>query len=438
MPARRAIASRSSSPPRRPIWIATRSRHHAASPEAVRIIPSACGGGFGGKLDLSVQPLIALAAWKLGRPVRCIYTRPESMAATHQAPSGAHRGELRLRCRGQADGLRFRRRFQYRRLCLLGPDRGQSRAGPCDRPLCRAASARWARAIYTNCPPAGAFRGFGVPQAAIAHEALMDELADKLRHRPAGIPPPQCAPRRRCDGDGPDACPAPASPSAWRRCGRTGRRRARKPPPSIASAGQLRRGVGIGCMWYGIGNTSMSNPSRMRVGPVAGRHADALQRRRRYRPGLQHHHDPDRGRRAGRAGCAVRRWSWATPTSRPMPARPRPRARPSSPAMRPRRAGEDLRQKILRLANVGRARRCRWTARLHGARRRRCVRAHRSRRDASAALLRRGPLRSADHAARCRRPGHPLRHLWLRRPDGGGRGRYRAGHGEGAADRRRP
>src|SRR5207302_407972 len=51
-------------------------------PSRIRIVPSACGGGFGGKLDLSVQPLIALAAWKLGRPVALVYTRPESMAAS--------------------------------------------------------------------------------------------------------------------------------------------------------------------------------------------------------------------------------------------------------------------------------------------------------------------------------------------------------------------
>ena len=46
--------------------------------------------------------------------------------------------------------------------------------GPYAVPNARAAT----RAIYTNNPPAGAFRGFGVPQAAIAHEALMDELAE--------------------------------------------------------------------------------------------------------------------------------------------------------------------------------------------------------------------------------------------------------------------
>ena len=65
--------------------------HAACSREQVRIVPSAIGGGFGGKLDLSVQPLIALAAWKLNRPVRCVYTRPESHGGDHQAPSRAHR-----------------------------------------------------------------------------------------------------------------------------------------------------------------------------------------------------------------------------------------------------------------------------------------------------------------------------------------------------------
>jgi CO/xanthine dehydrogenase Mo-binding subunit len=52
------------------------------APEQVRIISSAVGGGFGGKLDLSLQPLVATAAWVLDRPVRCVYTRPESMASS--------------------------------------------------------------------------------------------------------------------------------------------------------------------------------------------------------------------------------------------------------------------------------------------------------------------------------------------------------------------
>ena len=66
-------------------------------PERVRIRPTACGGGFGGKLDQSVQPLVALAAWVLGVPVRCTYTRPESMAATTK------RHPSRIRARAVAD-----------------------------------------------------------------------------------------------------------------------------------------------------------------------------------------------------------------------------------------------------------------------------------------------------------------------------------------------
>ena len=67
-------------------------------PEAVRIVPTACGGGFGGKLDLSVQPLLAVAAWKLGRPVRCVYTGTETMASTTKRHPAALRAQVRLRC----------------------------------------------------------------------------------------------------------------------------------------------------------------------------------------------------------------------------------------------------------------------------------------------------------------------------------------------------
>src|SRR5271169_1009105 len=52
------------------------------APTQVRIIPTAVGGGFGSKLDLSVQPFIALAAWRLDRPVRTVYSRPESIMTT--------------------------------------------------------------------------------------------------------------------------------------------------------------------------------------------------------------------------------------------------------------------------------------------------------------------------------------------------------------------
>jgi hypothetical protein len=51
-------------------------------PTSVRIVPTAAGGGFGSKLDISLQPYVALAAWKVSRPVRILYSRKESMQST--------------------------------------------------------------------------------------------------------------------------------------------------------------------------------------------------------------------------------------------------------------------------------------------------------------------------------------------------------------------
>src|SRR5207249_9137728 len=68
------------------------------APEAVRVIPTAVGGGFGAKLDLSVQPFVALAAWILRQPVRMVYSRTACIVtATTRHPArmrltaGAHR-----------------------------------------------------------------------------------------------------------------------------------------------------------------------------------------------------------------------------------------------------------------------------------------------------------------------------------------------------------
>ena len=99
--------------------------------EQVRIIPTAVGGGFGSKLDLSVQPFVALAAWKLGRPVRMVYSRTESIVSTTKR----HPARMRLRAaatqRRQTDRARFCRRLQYGRVLVVGPDGGGTSASAC-------------------------------------------------------------------------------------------------------------------------------------------------------------------------------------------------------------------------------------------------------------------------------------------------------------------
>ena len=124
--------------------------------ERVRIVPSACGGGFGGKLDVSVQPMLAVAAWHLKRPVRCVYERIEIDGRHHQAPPRQHPRPRRLRRRGPARQLRVRRRFQHWRLRVLGADGGGPRARAWRGTVSRAARAQplRARSTPTTRPPA--------------------------------------------------------------------------------------------------------------------------------------------------------------------------------------------------------------------------------------------------------------------------------------------
>jgi CO/xanthine dehydrogenase Mo-binding subunit len=236
------------------------------APERIRVVPTACGGGFGGKLDLSVQPLIAIAAWILDRPVRCVYTRPESMAAStkrHPARITARLGASRD---GKLAGLVLRGDFDTGAYASWGPtvaDRVPVHAsGPYHVPAVDART----RAILTNGPPAGAFRGFGVPQVALAHEGLMDALAHRLDMDPLELRllnalrvGDQTATSQRLKASAGLAQCLEALRPRWRQW------RTAAEAHNLAAA-VVKRGVGVGCMWYGIGNTSISNPSSMRVG----------------------------------------------------------------------------------------------------------------------------------------------------------------------------
>ncbi len=237
------------------------------SAEAVRIIPTAVGGGFGTKLDLSVQPFLALAAWRLRRPVRMVYSRIESIMCTTK------RHPARIRCRAGArkDGkllaLDFAADFNTGAYSSWGPTVAARvpvhASGPYSVPHYRALT----RAIHTNLVPAGAFRGFGVPQMAIAQEQLYDDLAIRL-----GIDPlefrilnaldrhtPTVTGQIMGEGVGIRACFEALRPG-WK----VGRAEATE--FNAKNTGVTRRGVGVAGMWYGCGNTSLPNPSTVRIG----------------------------------------------------------------------------------------------------------------------------------------------------------------------------
>ncbi len=237
------------------------------SPEQVRIIPSAVGGGFGGKLDLSLQPLIATAAWLTGRPVRCIYTRPESMMSTTKR----HPAHIKARIAADAEGrllaVDFHADFNTGAYASWGPTVANRVPVHASGPYRVAAVRAETRAVYTNETPAGAFRGFGVPQTVIATETLLDELAEKLdldplelRHRNALRVGDRTATGQVLQASAGLAACLDALRPRWREA------RAAAAAANAGATGPLRRGVGLAAMWYGIGNTSMSNPSTMRVG----------------------------------------------------------------------------------------------------------------------------------------------------------------------------
>jgi aldehyde oxidoreductase len=243
-------------------------------PDQVRIIPTACGGGFGGKLDLGVHPLIALAAWRLGegQAVRAVWTRPESMAASPKRHPARIRATAGADATGRLTAFRFHGDFDTGGYASWGPTVANRVPVHAMGPYAYDAVLATSRAIYTNNPPAGAFRGFGVPQAAIAHEALLDELADRLGQDPLEL---RLANAIRAGGTtatgqvltasaGLAACLEALRPH-WHRL------RAEAEAHNDA-VGAPRRGVGIGAMWYGIGNTSIANPSTIELGVTrAGR-----------------------------------------------------------------------------------------------------------------------------------------------------------------------
>ncbi|MEO8274147.1 MAG: molybdopterin cofactor-binding domain-containing protein, partial [Chloroflexota bacterium] len=237
------------------------------SPAQVRIIPTACGGGFGGKLDLGVHALIAIAAWRTNRPVRAVWTRPESMAASPKRHPSRITATAAADADGRLTGFRFHGDFDTGAYASWGPTVANRVPVHAMGPYAWDAVLATTRAVYSNNPPAGAFRGFGVPQASIAHEALMDDLAARLGRDPLDFRLANAlragsttASGQRLDASaGLPACLEALRPH-WQRLREQAAAHNAKPGE------RLRRGVGIGAMWYGIGNTALANPSTMEMG----------------------------------------------------------------------------------------------------------------------------------------------------------------------------
>ena len=155
--------------------------------ERVRVIYRAIGGAFGGREDISVQLVLALAAWKTGRPVKIVWSREESIRGH------CKRHQMFITCRwgatregkvivADADVISDAGAYAYTSTMVLG-HAALTATGVYDIPNVRVD----AYAVYTNNVPGGAFRGFGSPQGIFAAELQMDKIAEATGLDPVSI-----------------------------------------------------------------------------------------------------------------------------------------------------------------------------------------------------------------------------------------------------------
>ncbi len=138
------------------------------------------GGAFGGKEDMSNQAQTALAAWLLGRPVKCTLSREESLLM--HPKRHPIRLEYRAGCdaEGRLTALKARLVGDSGPYASVGMKVLERAAGHASGPYVLPAIDVEAVAVRTNNPVCGAFRGFGANQAQFAMEGVMDRLAEQV------------------------------------------------------------------------------------------------------------------------------------------------------------------------------------------------------------------------------------------------------------------
>lgn len=235
--------------------------------DRVRIIQCATGGGFGGRLDITVQCLLALAVFHLRKPARIVYSREE----VFQATSKRHPLKIRYKSGAKKDGT-----LTAIEVDILGDTGAYASyggtvairsavhaSGPYQVPNVKVRS----RMAYTNNSWSGAMRGFGVPQMAFAHESQMDLIAEALKMDPIEVRLKNCL--------------RPGSETATGQTlmasvgiGETLKKVKEWKDRLVISkkdSGKpfIKKGIGVGSMWYGIGNTGIPNPStaQMEIDP---------------------------------------------------------------------------------------------------------------------------------------------------------------------------
>jgi CO/xanthine dehydrogenase Mo-binding subunit/aerobic-type carbon monoxide dehydrogenase small subunit (CoxS/CutS family) len=232
--------------------------------DRVRVVAVALGGHFGGRVDVAMHCILGVAAGRLRRPVRCVYTREESFASTTKRHAFEIRGRLAADRDGRIEGLRLDMVADTGAYASAGTfiitRAAVSGSGPYDIPHV------WlgGDAVYTNNTLAGAMRGFGAPQSTFALESLMDVLARRLGMHPIelrlrnALRPGHVLPTGFRVGNGTAVVETLEAirPHYDEALGRARESRGN---------GDVQRGVGVASMWFGVGSTGGERPSHADV-----------------------------------------------------------------------------------------------------------------------------------------------------------------------------
>ncbi len=228
-------------------------------PEKVRVIYPAIGGAFGGREDMSVQIVLALATWKLQRPVKIIWSREESILYHHKR----HPVKVRAKWGATRDGkivaaeatvIGDMGAYNYTSNKVLG-NANLMVTGPYEIPNIHVDT----YGVYTNNIPCGAFRGFGAPQGLFAAEGQMDRLAEALGMDPAELRRRNIIQEGSILSVGTPLPPGVSMPQVLEVCAKESFWEQRedgtfyRKPLTQPTKSHLRRGVGIACGLKNVG-----------------------------------------------------------------------------------------------------------------------------------------------------------------------------------------
>jgi CO/xanthine dehydrogenase Mo-binding subunit len=228
------------------------SRLLAIPEEKIKVVQATTGGGFGGKLDVTVEGFLALSVYHTKRPVAMRFTREESfLSNTKRHPlyieykTGAKKDGAITAVKVSITGDTGPFASYGETVCLRAAIHA---TGPYEIPNVHVDS----RMFYTNNPVSGAMRGFGIPQLAFAHESQMDEVASMFNLDPLDIRIKNALKKGSLTATSQILRNSVGIIETLKKVEPYWRKRTRE---------NEHTGFGLGCMYYGIGNTGVSNPA---------------------------------------------------------------------------------------------------------------------------------------------------------------------------------